>query len=62
MIKELLNWIFPAHEWEYREQDNLRVCKICGRQDELDMGSGMAGSQWVSITPGKKKAHAGQPA
>lgn len=61
MIKELLNWLFP-HRWEYSEDNQFRTCAICGRLDELDHGSGMAGSMWLNVTAGRKEAHASQSA
>jgi hypothetical protein len=57
MLRSLFNRLFPDHEWEDRANGEMRVCRICGREDELDLGGGMSGSQWVNIAPGRKEAH-----
>jgi hypothetical protein len=61
--KRLVTFIrvrFPTHDWSHHEYNctDFRTCKICGRIEELDLGSGFAGAAWLPIRKGAPEAHA----
>lgn len=64
MLKQLIERLFPArtpHEWVERDEEisgfPYRTCSVCGREEELDLGSGMCGPVWMMEVEGDKTKH-----
>ncbi len=64
MLKQLIKRLFPErtpHEWVERDVEisgfPYRTCTVCGREEELDLGSGMCGPVWMMELDGDQTKH-----
>ena len=56
MLSWLRNLFASVHNWIETDDGMHRHCKVCGQQEERDLG-GMQGSMWMIVERGNKAAH-----